>query len=103
MQTMIGAAEPEILTFLSRGSSYGGPDPVERLDTHASLIFLVGERAFKMKRAVAFSYLDYSTLDRRKRYCEAELELGRRLAPALYRGLHPVTPQPDGRPALGGA
>ena len=99
---MIGAAEPEIAAFLSQGSSYGERDLVERLDTHASLIFLVGERAFKMKRAIAFSYLDYSTLDRRKRYCEAELELGRGLAPALYRRLHAVTRERDGRLALDG-
>ena len=82
---MTGAAEPEIAAFLSRGSSYGEPDPVERLDTHA------------------FSYLDYSTLDRRKRYCEAELELGHLLAPALYRRLHAVTRERDGRLALDGA
>jgi aminoglycoside phosphotransferase family enzyme/predicted kinase len=101
---MNDAAEGEIAAFLSRGASYGEPGAaVERLDTHASLIFLVGARAFKMKRAVAFSYLDYSTLARRKRYCERELELGRRLAPAIYRRLHAVTRAPNGRLALDGA
>ncbi|HKX07454.1 MAG TPA: AAA family ATPase, partial [Stellaceae bacterium] len=62
-----------------------------------------GSRAFKMKRAVAFSYLDYSTLAHRKRFCERELELGRRLAPALYRRLHAVTRAANGRLALDGA
>ncbi|HEV3175309.1 MAG TPA: AAA family ATPase [Stellaceae bacterium] len=101
---MSGAAEPEIVAFLSQPASYGEPSAtVDRLDTHASLIFLVGARAFKMKRAVSFSYLDYSTLALRKRYCEAELELGRRLAPTLYRRLHAVTRERDGGLALDGA
>lgn len=101
---MSGAAEREIAAFLSQPGSYGEPGgSVERLDTHASLVFLVGTRAFKMKRAVAFSYLDYSTLARRKRFCEAEFELGRRLAPTLYRKLHAVTRERDGRLALDGA
>jgi aminoglycoside phosphotransferase family enzyme/predicted kinase len=101
---MIEAAEQEIAAFLSQGASYGEPGAaVERLDTHASLIFLVGARAFKMKRAVAFSYLDYSTLVRRQRYCETELALGRRLAPSLYRRLHTVTRARDGRLTLDGA
>ena len=101
---MSEATEPEVAAFLSQAASYGDPGgTVERLETHASLIFLVGDRAFKMKRAVAFSYLDYSTLTRRKRYCEAELDLGLRLAPALYRRLHAVTRERDGRLALDGA
>jgi aminoglycoside phosphotransferase family enzyme/predicted kinase len=101
---MSGAAQDEVVAFLSEPASYGERSArVERLDTHASLIFLVGARAFKVKRAVAFSYLDYSTLARRKRYCEAELELGRRLAPSLYRRLHAVTRASNGRLALDGA
>lgn len=100
---MSGVAAQEIAEFLSRPASYGEPSvAVERLETHASLIFLVGARAFKMKRAVVFSYLDYSTLALRKRYCEAELERGRRLAPKLYRRLHAVTRERDGRLRLDG-
>src|SRR5215472_18164998 len=104
MRWMSGEDQQEVASFLLQAASYHEPGAtVERLDTHASLIFLVGARAFKMKRAVAFSYLDYSTLARRKWYCERELELGRRLAPALYRRLHAVTRAPDGRLALDGA
>jgi len=68
---MSAALQEEVAAFLSEPASYGESPgtTVERFDTHASLIFLVGARAFKMKRAVAFSYLDYSTLDRRKLYC----------------------------------
>ena len=101
---MSGAAEQEIAALLSQPASYGEPGAtVDRLDTQASLIFLVGARAFKMKRAGAFSYLDYSTLALRKRYCEAELERGRHLAPMLYRRLHAVTREQDGRLMLNGA
>ena len=101
---MSGAAQEEVAAFLSAPASFGEPGGrVEQLDTHASLIFLLGSRAFKMKRAVTFSYLDYSSLARRKRFCERELELGRRLAPTLYRRLHMVTRAPDGRLALDGA
>jgi len=96
-------AQDEALAFLARGTSYGeGSAAVERIDTHCSIIFLVGERAFKVKRAVTFSYLDYSTLALRKRYCEAELALGRRLAPTLYQGLHALTRKPDGALMLDG-
>ena len=103
MRRMSGAAEREIAAFLSEPATYGELGAkVERLDTHASLIFLVGSRAFKMKRTVAFSYLDYSTLARRKRFCERELQLGRRLAPSLYRRLHVVTRAANGRLALNG-
>jgi hypothetical protein len=65
-------------------------DRVEVIETHASLVFIAGERVFKLKRAVAYPYLDFSTADLRRRACEAELVLNRRTAPALYeevRGL----------------
>jgi hypothetical protein len=65
-------------------------DRVEVIETHASLVFIAGERVFKLKRAVAYPYLDFSTADLRRRACEAELVLNRRTAPAIYdevRGL----------------
>ncbi len=51
------------------------------------MIFLVGERAYKMKRPVRYSFLDFSSPARRRRALEAELELNRRTAPMLYRRL----------------
>ncbi|HUN48349.1 MAG TPA: AAA family ATPase [Stellaceae bacterium] len=96
-------AQDETIAFLARGASYGDAGAaVERIETHVSLIFLVGARAFKMKRAVTFSYLDYGTLALRRRYCEAELALGKRLAPTLYRTLHAVTREASGALALDG-
>jgi aminoglycoside phosphotransferase family enzyme/predicted kinase len=81
----------EVIAFLKDPSSYGeGVDRVEVHETHVSLIFLAGERAYKLKRAVKFPYLDFSTVELRRQACEAELALNRRTAPALYgevRGL----------------
>ncbi|HEX4913944.1 MAG TPA: AAA family ATPase, partial [Vicinamibacterales bacterium] len=66
-------------------------------------VFLAGDRAWKMKRAVRYGYLDYSTADRRRVMCEAEVRINRRTAPALYRGVTAVTRQADGRFAIGGS
>jgi len=93
----------DVIGFLGAGRSYGLPDlEVERITTHAAQVFLLGECAYKMKRAVQYSFLDFTTLDRRRRALEAELELNRRTAPMLYRRLVPVTREADGRMALAG-
>jgi len=104
MAAMAPAGQCETVAFLGRGESYDAPGvPVERRETHISIVFLVGERAFKLKRAVAFSYLDFSTPALRRRCCEEELRLGRAMAPSLYRAVRAVTRSPDGRLALDGA
>jgi uncharacterized protein len=78
----------ETIAFLSRPSSYGaGVERVEIVETHVSLVFLAGDRAYKLKRAVKLPYLDFSTAERRRRVCAAELALNRRTAPALYLNL----------------
>ena len=75
----------DVIAFLSDPSSYGkGVERVEIIETHISLVFLAGDRAYKLKRAVEFPYLDFSTVERRRQACEAELALNRRTAPALY-------------------
>lgn len=89
---MGSADQAETIAFLSRGAAYGVPGAaVETRETHISVVFLVGERVFKLKRAVKFSYLDYSTVERRHQNCEVELRLGRAMAPSLYRAAHAVT------------
>lgn len=90
------------VAFLSRAEIYGERGSVERIETHISIIFLVGERAFKLKRAVAFSYLDFTTLAARRRNCEAEFRLGQKMAPRLYRALHTVTREAGGNLMLDG-
>jgi uncharacterized protein len=63
----------------------------KRIDTHASIVFLEPDRVLKIKRAVRLPFLDYSTLDKRKRACEEELAVNRHHAPKLYRRLVPIT------------
>jgi aminoglycoside phosphotransferase family enzyme/predicted kinase len=89
------------IDFLERPATYGGT-PVKRIDTHAATVFLVGERALKIKRAVRFPFLDYSTLEKRKAACTAELEVNHAYAPAIYRGVLPITRERDGALAIGG-
>lgn len=78
------------------------PQPVHRIDTHAAILFLAGDRALKMKRAVRYSFLDFSTPELRRRALVRELELNRRTAPELYLRVLPVVRRRDGSLALGG-
>jgi len=69
------------------------PHPVshiEMIQTHASWVFLSGDFAYKFKKPVDFDFMDFSTLAKRKYYCEQELKLNRRLAPDLYLDVLPV-------------
>jgi len=93
----------EVVAFLSDPASYEPrPDRVERIDTHGAMVFLAGERAWKIKRAVRFSFMDFSTLEQRRAACDTELAVNRRTAPSLYHGLVPVTRAADGRLRFGG-
>jgi uncharacterized protein len=65
--------------------------PVSRKQTHVSLLFLAGDLVFKLKRAVAFPYLDFSTPQLREKACRAELALNSRAAPNLYLGVRRIT------------
>lgn len=95
--------QAEVIAWLSTPGAYGpGIDAVERIDTHTSVVFLVGDRAYKLKRAVRFDYLDYSTLERRRRCCIDEVYLNRRTAPQLYGGVRAVSQAPTGSLALDG-
>jgi aminoglycoside phosphotransferase family enzyme/predicted kinase len=58
--------------------------PEKRIDTHGAIVFLTPERAYKLKRAVKFPYMDFSTAERRRAMCEAEIEINHRLAPEIY-------------------
>src|SRR5439155_9445523 len=66
-------AQREVVAFLSDPSSYPpGSGPVDIIETHASLVFLAGAHAYKLKRAVKYPYLDFSTAARRRAACTAE-------------------------------
>jgi aminoglycoside phosphotransferase family enzyme/predicted kinase len=94
--------QSETIAFLASPATHGGAE-VRRIDTHASVVFLAGSRAWKLKRAVRYDYLDFSTVERRRAMCEAELRINRRIAPGIYAGVRPVTREPDGSLALGGS
>jgi len=88
--------QDDILAFLAKPESHGVKTPVTRLDTHISHIFLVGDRALKLKRAVKLDFLDFSTPEMRRRACLAELRLNRRTAPDMYLELQSVHRASDG-------
>lgn len=71
-------------------------DDVEVVQTHISIVFLVGDRAYKVKKPVEMDFIDYSTLQKRHHFCRREVELNRRLAPEVYRGVRPIVER-DGR------
>src|SRR4030095_1138418 len=92
---MVKEDQTAVIDFLGASSTHGGLT-VERIDTHSAIVFLAGNRALKLKRAVRFDYLDFSTADRRKAFCEAEVRLNSRTAQQLYRGVIAVTRRDDG-------
>ena len=64
--------------------------PDRRIETHGAMVFLAGDRAYKMKRAVRFPYMDFSTVELRHAMCTAEIDINARLAPEIYLGVEPV-------------
>lgn len=93
--------QARVLAFLGDPATHRGTT-VRRIDTHASSIFLAGERALKIKRAIRLPYLDYSTLALRKAACEAELAINKPNAPEIYRRVVPITRNDNGRFEIAG-
>lgn len=73
----------------------------ELIETHISWVILTGQFVYKIKKPVNFGFLDFSTLDKRKFYCEEELRLNRRLAPDIYLDVIPISGSTD-NPRLDG-
>ena len=99
--THVVADQSNIFTFLSNPRSHGLTEPVIRIDTHGAAVFLAGPDAYKVKRAVRFPFMDYSTVEKRRAACEAEVTVNRPNAPGLYLGTVPLTQAPGGL-AIGG-
>jgi len=99
----MSASEPQekVFSFLMDPATHSGKSVI-RIDTHAASVFLAGERAYKVKRAVRFPFLDYSTLEKRKAACLRELEVNRRFAPDLYLGVSAITENSAGDLAFDG-
>lgn len=75
--------QADAIAFMLDPASHGG-QPVEHIETHISHVFLVGDLAFKMKKAVSLDFVDFSTREKRRAACEAELVVNARTARALY-------------------
>lgn len=94
---------PPIVEALLDPALYDHPvkGSIELIQTHVSYVFLTGDYVYKLKKPVNFGFLDYSTLEKRKFYCEEELRLNKRGAAELYLGILPITQDGD-RFVLGG-
>ncbi|MBI5886755.1 MAG: AAA family ATPase [Deltaproteobacteria bacterium] len=82
---------PLITALLSPGAYPERPPDVTLVQTHISYVFILPEVVYKIKKPVDFGFLDFSTLDKRRHYCEEEVRLNRRLAPDVYLGVVPIT------------
>lgn len=105
MNDRLPSSDPQhaVIGFLSDPASYGlGSTAIERVETHCSIVFLAGDRAYKLKRAIRYASLDYTSEALRKRACESELRLNRRTAPEIYLEVRSIALAPDGKLAFGG-
>ena len=92
-----------VLAFLADPASYPGhPSRVEAIETHMSRVFLAGDRVYKIKKAMRFPFVDFTSLDQRRLNCLRELELNQVLAPDVYLGVLAIARQPSGALAIGG-
>jgi hypothetical protein len=92
-----------IVRFLADPANHGlGAGAVKRVDTHGAVVFLAGARAYKIKRAVKYPYLDFSTLERRVAAIDAEIDANKPFAPELYLGKAAIRRAADGKLSIGG-
>nr|NQY45618.1 AAA family ATPase [Chromohalobacter sp.] len=93
-----------LIEALRQGRGFDHPvSRIEVYETHVSWVILTGDYAYKIKKPLDFgSFLDFSTLEKRRRLCEQEVRLNRRLAPALYLDTVAITGTPEA-PSLGGS
>ena len=94
---MIVDDQTEVMDFLSTAEAHGTAKAVRRIETHGAMVFLSGASAIKLKRAVRFAYMDYSTVARRRAACEAEIRVNRRTASSIYRRARAIVRRPDGK------
>ena len=92
--------QDEVIHFLMNPAQHGGA-PVDHVETHGAHIFLSGDEALKIKRAVSYDYMDFSTLEIREQMLRRELELNQPAAPEIYRDVIAVTRDENGL-SLGG-
>ncbi len=82
--------------------AYPGPkEPAQVIETHISWVLLTPAYAFKIKKPLKLSFLDFSTFEQRRHYCQQEVTLNRRLAPDMYLGTLTVQPDESGALSIG--
>ncbi len=83
--------QKQIISALQKSEAYPeNPGKIELIQTHISMVFLTDQYVYKVKKAVNFGFLDFSTLEKRHRFCEKELALNKRLCPEIYLGVVPI-------------
>lgn len=75
--------------FLGNADTHGGEQP-SRIDTHGAMVFVTKDRVYKIKRAADFSYMDFSTREKRLAALQEENRVNRRTTPELYLGIAPI-------------
>ncbi len=95
-------AQAAVIAFLEDPDTHGIGEAVEVITTHSAHVFLAGDRAYKIKRAVKYNYLDFSTLETRRRIIERELELNAPGAPMIYDRVVAITRDSTGALAFDG-
>ncbi len=96
------ASQAAVIAFFSDPSNLSCDGPVEVIRTHAAFVFLAGASAYKIKRAVRYDYLDFSTLTKRRNMLLRELELNAPAAPQIYRDVVALVRDDAGKLVLGG-
>lgn len=90
----------KVIDFLTDALGENGAPP-KIVTTHISVIFLTGSQAYKLKRAVKYPFLDFTSLEARKDACTKEVEINKRTAPSIYKGVIAIT-EKNGAYELGG-
>ena len=105
--THVVGDQSAVMRFLANPASHNlsgqsGDTTVERIDTHGAAVFLAGQRAYKVKRAVCFPFMDFSTLARREEACRAEIVINKPNAPEIYLDTVAITRDKAGQLAING-
>lgn len=98
----MATAHAELIDGLMDSKSYPHPcGAIELIETHISWVLLTGQQAYKIKKPVDLGFVDFTSLERRKHFCEEEIRLNSRLAPNLYLDVVPITGTAE-NPQVGG-
>ena len=96
-------SQREIISFLKDSENYPAEtEMVDMHETHGAMVFLAGDIAYKIKKAVKFPYMDFSTLATRRHFCEREFAITQPAAPEIYLGLTTITKEPGEKLAFDG-